>query len=133
MKYLLLILFLSACYPIVYPNHLYLEEDGGTLCQGSRAWNEQNICGSDNTLGQCIKAINGPYTLTSLSTCGRCSHQIYASIKHSITTEFIPVPFQGSIDLKKDEALYIGTDGFNSVKDSMNCYLTWSGYAIKGN
>lgn len=112
-------------------------EDGGTLCQGSRAWAESNVCQPGSASGQCIKAIDGPFVLTSIKACERCKHPIRASIADTYIDQGTKARPRWEVNgdvhkveivINAGESLYFGTEGYNSVVDSSDCYVTWTGH-----
>lgn len=136
MKKLIALLLLAGCAP-TSPLNLR-SEDGGALCQGSRAWTESNVCSPDIAAsGQCIKAVDGPFVLTSIKACERCKHPIRASITDTYFDQVTKARPRWEVNgdvhnveivINAGESLYFGTDGYNAKVDSTDCYVTWTGH-----
>ena len=131
-------------------NAMPLSDDGlerGAICQGSRAWQQANVCGVGNQTGACVRVVEGPLVLTSLKTCEYCPHPIFVTIRESFenpseqrkprwemkSEAMKALVLQNvTVDIKEGESLFVGTEGFNSVVDSSCCYVTWVGFRPSG-
>jgi len=122
---------------------------GGTLCQGSRAWRENNVCGANNDSGLCIRAVDGPVVLQEIKSSDACNHVMWVGIADThnpwIGIDELaqalkmnkprwdmksapPLPLHikdSSIEVRAGESLFIGTMGHNAEVDSSRCYVTW--------
>lgn len=142
MKKILALLFLLGCSGQL-PSNFATEDSvhSGTVCQGSKAWKQRNICGEGNESGLCIRIIDGPLTLTEFRTSESCPHEIHLAVKDTFMEDdvkprwemksqpMIPFVLQNvSITIRSGESLFVGTDGYNSKVDSSCCYVTWAAY-----
>ncbi|HVI42702.1 MAG TPA: hypothetical protein VM577_18870 [Anaerovoracaceae bacterium] len=155
MKKLLLLLALAGCVPTsdIHSAEMDRRMESGALCQGSRAWQEHNLCGPGTDSGLCIEAVRGPFILTGVDSGEGCPHPLSIGIKDTFTNpdkinsgwtveNRVHWTMTGPSNTRlyihniekvipAGESLFIGTNGFNSIVDSSRCYVTWVGYRPK--
>jgi hypothetical protein len=113
---------------------------GGTICQGSKAWRERNVCSTSTKSGLCIKTIDGPIFLKEIKSSAACTGILWIGIKDSWSIpedtsekprwemKSLPnVPLHvKDIEVKSGESLFVGTINGNDQVDSSRCYVTWT-------
>lgn len=127
-----------------------ITDKGGALCQGSRAWQERNVCGPNNTSGLCIRAVDGPIVIQEIRSSEECPHTMWVGIADTWnpwigindiesalamnkprwemkSPNGLPLIIKdSSIEVRAGESLFIGTMGHNAEVDSSRCYVTWT-------